>query len=122
LKGSLVIPASGQRALFLDEIPGFESLPRPFKGFVRISSPAAADLAVVGLRGQWNERGDYLVTTTPPSNETAASASEIAFPQVVDGGGFTTQVILYSGTPAEPATGNLNLFSQAGGQLSFDMK
>jgi hypothetical protein len=122
LRGSLAVPASGQRALFLDEIPGFESLPRPFKGFVRISSPAAADLAVVGLRGQWNERGDFLVTTTPPSNETAASAAEIAFPQVVDGGGFTTQVILYSGTPAEPAAGNLNLFSQAGGQLSFTMK
>jgi hypothetical protein len=95
LTGTLSIPPSGQRALFLDEAPGFETLPKPFKGFVRITTTNNADLAIVGLRGRLNERSDFLVTTTPPVNENAVANATAIFPQVVNGGGFTTQVVLY---------------------------
>jgi hypothetical protein len=114
LTGSFAIPAYGQRALFLDEVPGFESLPRPFKGFARISTTDNVDIAVIGLRGRINERSEFLVTTTSPTNENAAAAPKIVFPQVVDGGGFTTQFILYSGTPDEPSTGTLSVHAQNG--------
>lgn len=114
LTGSFAIPAYGQRALFFDEVPGFESLPKPFKGFARISTADNVDIAVIGLRGRVNERSEFLVTTTSPTNEAATPAAKIVFPQVVDGGGFTTQFILYSGTPDEPASGTLSVHGQNG--------
>jgi hypothetical protein len=114
LTGSFAIPAYGQRALFLDEVPGLEALPKPFKGFVRVSTADNVDIAITGLRGIVNERSDYLVTTTSPTNENAAATPTIVFPQVVDGGGFKTQFILYSGTPDEPSSGTLSVHAQSG--------
>jgi hypothetical protein len=70
-------------------------LPKPFKGFVRISSVDNSDLAVVGLRGRTNERADFLVTTTPPVNENSTAASHTIFPHFADGGGFTTEFVMY---------------------------
>ena len=116
------MPAHGQRALFLDEVPGITALPNPFKGIVRIHAANNTNIAVVGLRGHVNERGEFLVTTTQPSNESQQAASSLVFPHVVDGGGYTTQFILFSGTSAEPASGALNLFSQSGGGLTFNLK
>ena len=119
--GQLVIPASGQRALFLNQIPGFESLPMPFKGVLRISS-GNANIAVLGVRSRWNERGDFIFTTTPATNESAPTHSTLVFPQIVDGGGYTTQFITFSGTPAEPPSGNLQLFTQSGGSLGISLR
>src|SRR5207253_2002768 len=103
LTGSISVPALGQRALFLNEIPGFESLAGPFAGILRIAPADSADITVLGLRGRTNERGDFLITTTPPTNENASTNSQIMFPHIVDGGGYTTQFITFGGTPAEPA-------------------
>jgi hypothetical protein len=115
MTGSLAVPANGQRSAFLDEIPGFQSLPQPFEGFVRLASDNAAQIAVVGLRGNTNQRGDFLVTTTSPVDETTAPASMIVFPHIVDGGGYTTQFVLYG-------NGALNLHSQSGGSLSLNLQ
>jgi hypothetical protein len=108
--------------LFLDEIPGITSLPNPFKGIVRVHATNDANIAVVGLRGNVNERGEFLVTTTEPSDESHPAASSLIFPHVVDGDGYTTQFILFSGTSSEPASSPIKLFSQSGGSLSFSLK
>jgi hypothetical protein len=122
LTASVTIPGRGQRSFFLNELPGFQSLPMPFQGVLRISSGNQTDIAVLGLRGRNNERGDFLITTTPPTNENAAANTAIVFPHVVNGGGYTTQFITYGGTSSEPATGSLKLFSQAGGQADFSLR
>ena len=119
--GHLVIPASGQRARFLNQIPGFESLPMPFKGILRISS-ANVNIAVLGVRSRWNERGDFIFTTTPAISESAPAHSTLVFPQIVDGAGYITQFITFSGTPAEPPSGNLQLFTQSGGSLGISLR
>jgi len=120
LSGKLVIPASGQQSLFLNQIPGFESLATPFKGVLRISS-AAGNIAVLGLRGRWNERGDFIFTTTPATDESRPVPSTVAFPHIVDGGGYSTQFIMYSGIPSQPTSGNLQLFSQSGASLNIGL-
>jgi hypothetical protein len=114
LTGTLSMPAFGQRAVFLDNVAGFENLPKPFSGIVRISSVDGVDLAVIGLRGRLNERSEFIMTTTAPTNENAAPAPNLAFPHIVNGGGFLTQFILYSGTAAEPASSSLNVHDQSG--------
>ena len=121
LSGKLVIPSNGQRAVFLNEIPGFASIPQPFKGVLRISS-ANGNIAVLGVRSRWNQRGDFIFTTTPATNENAPADSQLIFPHIVDGGGYSTQFIMFSGAPNRPATGTLQLFSQTGSSLSINVK
>ena len=121
LSGQLVVPAMGQRSVFLSEIPGFESLPRPFKGVLRISS-ANGNISVLGIRGRSNERGDFLFTTTPATNENSPTPSQIVFPHIVAGGGYTTQFITFSGTPAEPTSGSLRMFTQSGNALNIGLR
>ena len=110
---TLALPPSGQIARFLDEI---FSLPDNFSGVLRVTS--TGDVAVVGLRLRINERGEIKITTTPPSNETAASTTaETFFPHIVDSGGWSTQFILFSGTAGQAASGTLRFFDYTGQPL-----
>jgi hypothetical protein len=75
---------------------------------------------VVGLRGRLNERGDFLVTTTPPNNEASSvSNAEMLFPHLVDGGGYKTQLVLFSGSTGQKSAGTLVFVSQAGQPLGL---
>jgi hypothetical protein len=118
---SVNLPPSGQTAQFLSQL--FPSLPSPFKGVVRIS--AGSGISVVGLRARYNERQpspDFLITTTPPSNEAGVPASgELLFPHLVNGGGYTTQFILFSGTAGQSASGNLKFFKQDGSAFNLNV-
>ena len=79
---------------------------------MRLTS-TGSNSSVVGLRGTTNERGDFLITTTPASNENVVATSEFAFPHIVNGGGYSTQFILLSGA-AEGSSGTLRFFKQDG--------
>jgi len=118
LSGILTIPAYGRIATFLNEIPGFVSLQKPFQGILRVSSPSS--ISVIGIRGRYNERSDFLITTTPASNEAAPpSAAALFFPHIIDSGGYTTQFVLFSGRAGQSASGTIQLFSQSGSPLSL---
>ncbi len=120
LKASVTVPANGQVAQFLGQLPGFSSLPNSFQGILRVSAAAGSGVSVVGLRGRQNERGDFLITTTPPSEEgVKAGNSEMLFPQLADGGGYTTQLILFSGSSGQSAAGDLRFLSQGGQPLGL---
>jgi sugar lactone lactonase YvrE len=121
LTGTLSVPAAGQVATFLKEIPGFASLPASFQGVLRVSS--TQPISVVGLRGRYNERNDFLITTTPPINEaTPATTERLFFPQIVDGGGYMTQFILISGQPGQSSSGTMQWFSQSGEALGLALQ
>jgi hypothetical protein len=122
LKGSVTIPALGQRAMFLDEIPGFENLSVPFQGVLRVSAANSDDIAVLGLRTRTNERGDFLITTMPPTNEMASPNANVSFPHIVNGGGYTTELVTFSGTSAEAGKAAIELFSQDGSPLQLGLK
>jgi len=122
LHGTAVVPAGGQRALFINQIQGLASLPATFKGIVRVSTPDNSPIVVFGLRGRWNERNEFLITTTIPSNEGDTPKNMIMFPHVVDGGGYTTQFVQYSGTPVEPSSGSLQIYSQSGSPMTLTLQ
>jgi hypothetical protein len=112
---NLVVPASGHVSKFVHEL--FPTLSLPFKGILRMSSSNL--VVIVSLRMRYNERGDFLITTTPATNEAAPSTTtEIMFPQIVDRGGYTTQFILFSGTAGQSTTGMLGFFGQDGQPLN----
>ncbi len=111
------IAGNGQVALFFHELFPAPVVQYPFRGIVRIVS-SGPEISAVGLRGRYNERREFLITTTPPSRETGtASTAEMVFPHIVDSGGYTTQFVLYSGISGQTSGGNLNLFSQTGQAL-----
>lgn len=115
LTGSITAPANGQTALFLNQIQGFSSLQSPFQGVLRASTSSSGGIAMIGLRGRYNERGDFLITTTSPVLESSTPPTgELLFPHFVDGGGYTTQFILFSGYAGQSATGIIRYLSQSG--------
>jgi len=74
----------------------------------------------VGLRTRVNERGNFLITTTPPAVESNPPAtSALLFPHLADGGGYTTQFILFSGTAGQSSSGTLGFFDQTGQSLNL---
>jgi hypothetical protein len=122
LTGSLSIPAGGQTSVFLSQIPGFGSLTTPFKGVLRVSTSSSQGISVIGIRGRYNERGDFLLTTTQPTDESRPPAGPQYFPHFADGGGYTTQFILFNGGADQASAGALRFFSQSGLQISLPVQ
>jgi hypothetical protein len=116
LTGTLTIPGNGQTAAFLNDVQGLSSLQTPFQGILRVSG--VDPISVVGLRGRYNERTEFLMTTTQPINEAASTSATLFFPHIVDSGGFTTQFILFSARPGQSSSATIQFFSQSGGAWS----
>jgi C-terminal processing protease CtpA/Prc len=113
LKGTLSVPANGQLATFLTQIAGLTSLQAPFQGTARVSS--STTVSVIGFRGRYNERRDFLITTIIPVDEASATvAAPLYFPQIADSGGYTTQFVLFSTRRGQPSSGTLSLLDQLG--------
>ena len=109
----IVVPASGQQAVFVNEAFAAEALASPLKGVLRVSSPDT--IAVAALRTRTNERENLLMTTTPPTHEGGATTTlEAFFPHLVDGGGWRTQTILFSGIADQGADGVMRFFGVDG--------
>jgi hypothetical protein len=121
LSGTLSIPAKGQSALFLDEIPGFSSIPSSFQGVLRLTSQSS--IAVAGLRGHYNERGDFLVTTTVAvrENDNNRVSSELLFPHFAFGGSYETQFVLFS-PRLQNSSGRMYFFDQTGTPLTVFLR
>jgi hypothetical protein len=114
------LSGSAQISKFLDEL--FPTLPTPFQGILRIVSSSSA-VSVVGLRIHYNERGDFLLSTTPATNENAQPVrGELLFPQIVDGGGFTTEFILFNGFAGQSPSGSIQMYSPAGQPLALSLQ
>ena len=116
LTSSLSIPVGGKVAKFANEI--FPTLPATFKGVMRLTAPTP--ISVAGIRGRVNERNEFLISTVPAIDELAqASSAEIGFPHIVDGGGYTTQFVLFNAVIGQSSSGNV-LFRTTGG-LPLDL-
>ncbi len=114
--GSFTLAASAQVAVFLNEIAGFEALPKALQSVVRMQ--ASQEVSVIGLRARYNERGDLLITTTAPADELSpASAVPMYFAHFADAGGYKTQFVLFSGKTNQTPAGLMKLFSKYGEPL-----
>jgi hypothetical protein len=120
LISSIVLPGNGQTSMFLGQIPGFSGMPNPFQGVLRVSTTSPTGISIVGLRGRYNERQDFLTTTTQPTNEgDPVSTADLFFPHFADGGGYTTQFILFNGSIDQSSSGLIRFLSQTGQVLTI---
>jgi hypothetical protein len=121
--GTVVVPAKGQFAMFLSQLPGFSNLPSPFQGLLRISTAASFPISVIGLRVRYNERRDVLIATTPAVNESVAGPTgDTFFPYLAEGGGYTTQFILSGPKEGQSSSGWLRFYSQSGVPLTLSLR
>jgi hypothetical protein len=76
---------------------------------------------MISLRARYNERGDFLMSTTPPWDEAAApSSADMVFPHIVGGGGYSTEFIVFGTVPGRVSEGNMSLLSKDGLPLKVD--
>jgi len=121
IPASVMVPGNGQIAMFLSEVPGFSTLPSTFQGVLRISTSSPNSISVVGLRGRYNERRDFLLATTPAIDENLVTGEPTLFPYIAEGGGYTTQFILLS-PPGGGSSGWLRFYSQAGAPMNLSLR
>jgi hypothetical protein len=123
--GLLTLPAHGHVAVFTHQIPNASPDPSTHLGFqgsaqtrLRISTESTDGISVIALRARYNERGDFLITTTPALAENVPALQPPAvIPHFVNGGGYTTQFVLMN-QPLDPAIqGTVRYFSQSGEPL-----
>ena len=109
LSNSVSISAGGQTSKLITDL--FPQLPSTFKGFLRLTT--SSPIVVMSTRDRYNERGDLLLTDTRPYNESTPPLAEIEFPIFVNGGGYSTQLVLLS-TGSSRQSGSLYLVVQDG--------
>jgi hypothetical protein len=97
---------------FIRELPGASALQLPFKGVLRLTS--VTPIAALAIRGRYNERGDFLVSTTPPADPALNLGDETFIPQIVDGAGYSTDIVIYDLLGGSPLSGNIYFFDQSG--------
>nr|UXE44173.1 hypothetical protein Hi04_10k_c1170_00020 [uncultured bacterium] len=119
LTGAITIPGNGHIAKFLNEIPWTQILPDDFQGILRVSS-GSAQISVMGLRGRYNEAGNFLIASTPAVSESAPPLQgDLFFPHWINSPSYTTQFVLYSSLPGQRALGRLEYLSQWGEILNL---
>ncbi|MFH1574289.1 MAG: hypothetical protein ABIG68_09915, partial [Acidobacteriota bacterium] len=109
---TITVPSGGQTARFVGELfPGY-SFPASFKGSLTMASPSP--IAVTALRTILNEAGEFIITTQSVSDlDAPAPAETLYLPQVVWGGGYSTEMLLVN--PGNSTlTGNLRFRAQDG--------
>ena len=89
---TVTVPGNGQVARFIREL--FPALTGSFQGFLKVA--AGTPIGLTGVRGRQNERREFLITTTlPRSDDVALPVSQLVFPHIASGGGYTTQFIIF---------------------------
>jgi hypothetical protein len=106
---------------FLDQIPGFERVTAPFQGVLKAAITSGAGFTIVGFRTKVNERGRLLMTTTGPWKEDAGSPTQLVFPHIAEGSGYTTQFIVVGGPSGQSNSGILSFFNQEGVPLNVTL-
>ena len=109
----VTLPGNGQIAKYVHEIPELR-IPPNFRGLLLVSAPTKA-VVVSGSRGRYNERGDYFETTVAPVDSSAsAGVTAKTFPHLVDGGGYKTNIVIFSGTSEQVGSGFLRILDPSG--------
>jgi hypothetical protein len=108
------LAGNGHTAAFADQF--ISGLPSGFTGVLDISAPSP--FVALTLRSLVNARNDFLLTTFPIADFTQAVIGPLVFPQVADGGGYQTQIILLN-TSSTPSTVSINYSGNDGSPLQL---
>ncbi len=109
----VTLNGSGHTARFVSEL--IPDLPANFRGVLDISS--LSPFVALTLRSLNNSRGDFLLTTFPIADARQPAPEPIVFPQIADGGGYTTEFIFLS--PSGTSGLTLGFYGEDGAALAI---
>jgi hypothetical protein len=119
--GHGVLAAGAHSAKFIDQLKDIASdfvLPSGLAGLGSLEIASDQSLCVLTLRLTINQNGETIMTSIPTADlQKPLSTGTVYFPQVADGGGFTTTIVLMN-TSAASESGKLNVFDDNGNPLS----
>ena len=108
--GTYNLAAGTQSASFLDQDPW--NAPLGFQGTFSFSSNVP--VSVVALEGYRNQRNEFLITTLPVIDTSAAvKTTPVILPHFTDGTGWSTYVLLVNPTDT-PMSGTIQFRAQGG--------
>jgi len=116
LSAQVTVAPRSRLGKFLVEIPGFEHLPTPLFGVLKVTT-SAPGVTFAGFRARYNEQRQFLMMATGPLHDLG-NTNPIIFPHLVDGGGYASQFILINGTAGSAATGTVNYVDPSGNPLN----
>jgi hypothetical protein len=91
------------------------------EGVLRVTTDLPS-LSLAGFRARYNERRQLVYATLPATVENASPASEERFfPFLLNGGGFSTDIVLFSGKPGQ-SSGTLRFFGSDGTPLDLKVR
>jgi hypothetical protein len=110
----LRISPRAQVSKFLPEL--FPALTLPFHGVLHISS--TSNISVIGLRGRYNSRHEFLLSTVTPLNKaTLLSDTPLYLPHLITGGGYSTRLFFINPT-GNWSAGTIRLYKADGNPAS----
>ena len=115
--GSLTIPPNGHVARFITEL--IPSLPPNFQGVLTLSSNVP--VSPLTLRLTKNQRAEDIFSTLPVADLNNPPVGSQFLPQIVDGGGFQTQLILLSTSTITGAV-QLDFFNDGGASVGLTLR
>lgn len=114
---AIQIPGLGHVARFASQL-GCTGLVSPFLGTIKLTSNQP--FAAVNLRAANNAHGELIFSTLPVADPTVTpTGTNLTFPQVIDGGGNPTQILLMN-TSGSTITGVVALFDDNGNPIQLD--
>ncbi|MFI5173858.1 MAG: hypothetical protein ACHQKY_03305 [Terriglobia bacterium] len=116
-QGTLNLGPRGHTALFVSQM-GL-NLPANFLGTLTLSSCNL--FAVTNLRNATNGHGELISTALPLADlNNPPAGANLVFPQIVDGGGLPTQILLMNPSTTTSSIGTISLLGDSGSPLSLD--
>jgi hypothetical protein len=109
---NIALPGKGHYSAFAGQM--VSGIIDGFAGVLDLEAPTP--FVALTIRSLYNSRNDYLITAFPVADLTKPAPSPIVFPQLADGGGYTTQFILLSAGEEMRAT--VNLSDETGNSLA----
>jgi hypothetical protein len=110
---TIALPGNGHYSGFAGQM--VSGIKDGFAGVLDLE--ASTPFVALTIRSLYNSRNDYLITTFPVADLTRPAPAPIVFPQIADGGGYTTQFILLSG--GEEVRATVSLSDEAGNSLAI---
>jgi hypothetical protein len=118
--GSFQLAAGAHIARFINQFGSSLVLPSNFPasiGFATLEITSDQALSIMALRMTTNQRNESLYTSTPIADLSNAPATDsLDFPQVADGGGYQTTLVLMN-TSDSVETGSIRLRNDRGAAM-----
>lgn len=105
------LPPHGQITLSINDV--LPTVPAGFKGLLGVEAVSGL-LNVVGLRTLLNERAELLTTTMPLAQTQQSAPTPAILPQIAEGDGYTTEIILINPDIREHSAAIIGLYADDG--------